>query len=80
MTPEQKQAVTAFFEEAREAITGTGRHEGHTLVQAGKCVYCSCDLRIGQARLADLMRQRVKATPPAGYRDRHTYPARRPGH
>lgn len=78
MTPEQKQAVVAFFEEAREAITGTGRHAGHTMRQAGPCVYCSCGLRIGQARLADLTRQRAKAAPAAGYRQRHTYPGVRP--
>ncbi|HEX8866697.1 MAG TPA: hypothetical protein VF821_13660 [Lentzea sp.] len=50
LTPEQVEAVERFFEEFQEVANGTGRHEGHTLKQVGRCVYCSCGFRY-QGRL-----------------------------
>jgi hypothetical protein len=54
--PEQDQAVVDFFVQVEEAVKSEGRHAGHELEQAGRCVYCSCGFRIGQARLSDLRR------------------------
>lgn len=34
-----------------EMMNGTGAHEGHTLSQVGRCIYCSCGGRVGQGRL-----------------------------
>ena len=45
MTPEQEQAVKDWLAELGEVCEGTGRHEGHTLEQVGRCVYCSCGYR-----------------------------------
>jgi hypothetical protein len=53
-TPEQDQAVVDFFAQVEEAVKAEGRHAGHELEQVGRCVYCSCGFRIGQARLSDL--------------------------
>lgn len=53
-------AVIAFLEELAEMAEGTGRHEGHTLSQAGRCAYCSCGKRLGQADAAAMMRDRGK--------------------
>ena len=53
-------AVIAFLQELEEMVEGTGRHEGHTLTQAGRCAYCSCGKRLGQADAAAMMRDRGK--------------------
>ena len=45
MTPEQEAAIVDWLEDLAEMIESTGRHEGHTLTQAGRCVYCSCGQR-----------------------------------
>lgn len=49
-TPEERAAqadaaVRDWAAELGEVIGTTGRHEGHTLSQAGRCVYCSCGYR-----------------------------------
>lgn len=44
-TPEQQTALANFLAEFDEVATGSGRHEGHTLEQVGRCVYCSCGFR-----------------------------------
>jgi len=44
-TPEQDQAVADFLQDLYDATEGKGAHEGHTLEQVGRCVYCSCGLR-----------------------------------
>ena len=48
MTPEQAEAVSSFFGNFEEAMMGVRRHAGHSLSKAGRCVYCSCGLRLGQ--------------------------------
>jgi hypothetical protein len=46
MTPEQVEAaVTKFFTELQDVAESKGEHEGHTLKQVGRCVYCSCGFR-----------------------------------
>lgn len=45
LTPEQAAAVRDWMNDLAEAMESRGRHEGHTLRQAGRCVYCSCGLR-----------------------------------
>lgn len=45
MSPEQVKAVEDWLADLEEMIGSTGRHEGHTLIQAGRCVYCSCGKR-----------------------------------
>lgn len=79
MTPEQQQAVAAFFAEAEEAIRGQGRHDGHGLEQAGRCVYCTCGLRVGQGNLKALLEIRRLAARPDGYWERHSHGPRPPG-
>lgn len=54
LDPEKLAGVADFFTQIEEAVRGEGRHEGHTLSQAGRCVYCSCGFRIGQANLSKL--------------------------
>jgi hypothetical protein len=38
-------AVADWLTELNEVVGSTGRHEGHTLRQVGRCVYCSCGCR-----------------------------------
>lgn len=45
MTPERAEALERWLNELNEVIDHTGRHEGHTLEQVGRCVYCSCGYR-----------------------------------
>ena len=45
MTPEQAQAVTDWVNELNDVIEHKGKHDGHTLRQVGRCVYCSCGYR-----------------------------------
>lgn len=79
MTPEQKTAVVDYFNEAREAIDGTGRHEGHALRRVGRCIYCSCGWRIGQGTLPKRDVNRVTPNTASSYRERHTYGPRPSG-
>lgn len=79
MTPEQKQAVVDYFNEAREAIDGTGRHEGHALRRVGRCIYCSCGYRVGQGKLDSRIANRVTPGTASSYRERHTYGPRPSG-
>jgi hypothetical protein len=49
-TPEERAAkadaaVKDWLAELSEVQGSTGRHEGHALQQAGRCVYCSCGYR-----------------------------------
>ena len=73
MTPEQAKAVTDYFTEAQEAIEGTGRHAGHGLEQVGRCIYCTCGLRVGQGSLKAMRKVRELAARPADYWERHTH-------
>jgi hypothetical protein len=50
MTAEQAEAVIKFLTEMEDVIEHKGKHEGHTLSQVGRCVYCSCGFRY-QGRL-----------------------------
>ena len=45
LTPGQMAAVSEFFEILEEVCGSVGRHEGHSLSKAGRCVYCSCGFR-----------------------------------
>ena len=49
-TPEEREAesraaVADWLAELREVTESSGRHEGHSLEQVGRCVYCSCGYR-----------------------------------
>jgi hypothetical protein len=49
-TPEERAAkadtaVRDFVTEFTEVTNSAGRHEGHTLRQVGRCVWCSCGFR-----------------------------------
>lgn len=79
MTPEQKQAVADYFAEADEAIRGVDRHAGHGLEQVGRCIYCSCGLRVGQGSLKPLLEVRRLAARPADYWERHAHGPRPAG-
>ena len=46
MTPEQAKAVEDWLADVEEMFNHTGRHEGHTLGQVGRCVFCSCGKRV----------------------------------
>ena len=54
LTPEEeaalKRAAAEFVNDSYEILTGTGKHAEHEQSQAGRCVYCSCGLRV-QGRL-----------------------------
>ena len=50
MTPAQVKAIEAFLTELDDVFEHKGKHEGHTLSQVGRCVYCSCGFRY-QGRL-----------------------------
>jgi hypothetical protein len=45
MTPEQARAVESWLTDLMEMTESSGKHEGHTLRQVGRCVYCSCGSR-----------------------------------
>ena len=45
MTPEQIEAVEAWLADLEDLIGSKGKHQGHTLKQVGRCVYCSCGTR-----------------------------------
>ena len=45
MSPEQAEAVVKFLEDLSDMMEHKGAHEGHTLEQVGRCVYCSCGAR-----------------------------------
>jgi len=45
LTPEQEEALTAWVQDMEDLTESKGKHEGHTLRQAGRCVYCSCGAR-----------------------------------
>lgn len=42
---EREAAVSDWLAELAEVAESRGRHEGHTLRQVGRCVYCSCGYR-----------------------------------
>ena len=42
---DHEKAIASFLEELVEVVESHGRHEGHTLEQVGRCVYCSCGFR-----------------------------------
>lgn len=46
MTPEQVKAVEDWLADVEEMFESIGRHQGHTLSQVGRCVYCSCGKRV----------------------------------
>lgn len=79
MTPDQKAAIADFYDQAREAIDGTGRHEGHWVTQAGRCLYCSCGWRIGQGKLDSSVPRSPRRTMVVSYREAHTHGPRPPG-
>lgn len=46
MTPEEIAAVEAWIKDTEDLINSTGQHEGHSLTQIGRSVYCSCGKRV----------------------------------
>lgn len=44
-TPGQK-AAAEFLNDLYDMLNGTGRHAEHTQSQVGRCVVCSCGLRV----------------------------------
>jgi hypothetical protein len=44
-TPDQAEAMATYMQGLRDMAESTGAHEGHTLTQVGRCVYCSCGSR-----------------------------------
>jgi hypothetical protein len=50
LTAELAEAVAAFIDDLADMTQSKGAHEGHTLKQVGRCVYCSCGERY-QGRL-----------------------------
>jgi hypothetical protein len=53
-TPTPAEYIAQWKQDIEDSINHEGRHEGHTLGQAGRYIYCSCGLRLGQGRLRDL--------------------------
>ena len=43
-------AAAQFLNDSYEVLTGTGAHAEHTQRQVGRCVFCSCGMRV-QGRL-----------------------------
>jgi hypothetical protein len=39
-------AVEDWLADVEEMFNHTGHHDGHTLSQVGRCVYCSCGKRV----------------------------------
>lgn len=54
LTPEEKEALkqvgAQYVTDVYEVLTGTGDHAEHEQQQAGRCVRCSCGIRV-QGRL-----------------------------
>jgi hypothetical protein len=50
MTPEEAKAAIAFLNETADMLYGEGAHAGHEQRQVGRCVACSCGMRV-QGRL-----------------------------
>ena len=46
LTPEQVEAVGNWLQDLEHMMDSTGPHEGHTLKQVGRCIYCSCGKRV----------------------------------
>jgi hypothetical protein len=38
--------IAEWLKDLSDMMDGTGKHEGHTLTQVGRCVYCSCGQRV----------------------------------
>jgi len=47
---ELKRAAAEYVDDLLEVLTGIGRHADHDRQQAGRCVVCSCGMRV-QGRL-----------------------------
>ena len=41
-----KQAAAQYIGDMYEVLTGTGAHAEHERHQEGRCVYCSCGIRV----------------------------------
>lgn len=41
-----RKAAAEFLNDLYDMFNGTGRHAEHTQEQVGRCVYCSCGLRV----------------------------------
>lgn len=39
------EGIRAWLNDLDDMINSSGAHEGHTLNQVGRCVYCSCGKR-----------------------------------
>lgn len=50
VTPEQLGHIGNFLTDVDDMLTGKARHEGHTREQHGRCIFCSCGMRV-QGRL-----------------------------
>ena len=57
LTPQQRgtptpvrKAAAEYLSDLYDMLNGTGKHAEHTQSQVGRCVYCSCGLRV-QAKL-----------------------------
>ena len=56
---EAMQAAAKFLNDVYAAAAGIGRHEGHSLEQVGRCVYCSCGLRWQGRKPTEAERQQI---------------------
>lgn len=45
-----KRAIAAYLDDMAAMMQGTGQHEDHEQHQVGRCVVCSCGMRV-QGRL-----------------------------
>ena len=43
---EESAAIKDWLADINDMFAGAGAHEGHTLRQVGRCVYCSCGKRV----------------------------------
>ncbi len=46
LPPEVKQIAYDYLKAMDDFLESKGDHEGHTLKQVGRCIYCSCGKRV----------------------------------
>ena len=58
--PEHRDAAISALVDRAEMIASCGRHEGHALSRAGRCVYCSCGSRYQGRMPTDADREEMR--------------------
>lgn len=53
ISDENRLVAIEYLNQLDAILDGTGEHEGHQRRQVGRCVYCSCGVRV-QGRLRTL--------------------------